>query len=361
MTGRARLLGPATALAALAAVLAGAPSWSATGDVGDEQGGDPTSSAIATAVPGLEDDDVLDVVEVKTQKRRQLWVTVAVRRDRRSVAFSAPTRVDLGSRYRVSGVVPSASGAEQRRPVRVQRRVSGGWRTVASLRTSRSGSFATRLPGVGRSRVDELRAFAPATSRQPSARSTSMRVAYGSKHQVARKGRANTADDWGWLLDGPARWEGCELSWTHDRSGAPHGAAGAVKDAVAAVDRESGFTFTEQRRAVDEQTIVVDWATERRNAHLRGSVVGVVTVHATRIEDDDPGPWTIRSARITLDATAGHLAAGGLWSAVAMHELGHALGLDHAVGDRQVMSGTPLPAAWGAGDRAGLAAASRHC
>lgn len=361
MSGRARLLGPATTLAALAAVLAGAPSWSATGDVGDDQASDPTPSALATAVPGLEGGDILDVVEVKTHQRRQVWVTVAVRRDRRSVAFNAPTRVDLGSRYRVSGVVPSASGVEQRRPVKVQRRVSGGWRTVASVRTSRSGTFAARLPGANRSRTDELRALAPATSRHPSAKSASLRVAHGSKHQVARTGRANTSDDWGWLLDGPARWEGCELSWTHDRSGAPDGSAEAVKDAVAAVGRESGFTFTEQRRAVDEQTILVDWATERRNAHLRGSVVGIVTVHATRIEDEDPGPWTIQSAQITLDAAASHLAAGGLWSAVAMHELGHALGLDHAIGDRQVMSGAALPAAWGAGDRAGLAAASRHC
>jgi hypothetical protein len=47
---------------------------------------------------------------------------------------------------------------------------------------------------------------------------------------------------------------------------------------------------------------------------------------------------------------------GKTWGKVVLHELGHVLGLDHVVDPAQVMhpSLVSSPAAWGAGDLAGL-------
>lgn len=184
------------------------------------------------------------------------------------------------------------------------------------------------------------------------------------------------------VLDGrPVRWNPCApVRWTANLAGAPRGGLAVLKAAVARVAAASGTTWvyvgpttTTPTSAVLPRTarssyppVVLGWTDARSSDLLRGQPKGVLAMTRTAWfgvrKPDGSAVAALRSAVVAFDRTK-RLPLGGAvsWQAVALHELGHVMGLAH-VGDRRQLMATVLPrtvADLQPGDRAGLVRVGR--
>lgn len=207
----------------------------------------------------------------------------------------------------------------------------------------------------------------------------------------------------------PAAWEPCRtVRWSVNLRGAPADAMDDLRIAVEKAGRASGlrFSYVGETAAVPQQSwvddgwpaeaadLVVAWAVNpstsaERSAGLDAPVSDLLSadeqeaaVGGWYAEYQQEGPGRDRQVgRITagyvvLDASAADQFYSGLRPEdgpltggrpplvrLLMHELGHAMGLEHVSDDRQVMSPqvSSRTGTWGLGDRAGLAATGGTC
>ena len=184
------------------------------------------------------------------------------------------------------------------------------------------------------------------------------------------------------VLDGrPVRWNPCEpVRWTANLAGAPRGGLELLRSAVARVAAASGThwryvgpTTTTPTSAVLPRSarrsyppVVLGW-TDTRSDLLRGQPAGVLAMTRTAWfgvqKPDGSKVAALRAAVVAFDRTDRLPLRGAVsWQAVALHELGHTMGLAH-VGDRRQLMATVLPrtvADFQPGDRAGLARLGRR-
>lgn len=178
------------------------------------------------------------------------------------------------------------------------------------------------------------------------------------------------------LLGGqPVRWNPCAaIHWRFSPAGAPAGGAAVVAAAVREVAGISGTTWvydgpsagtpstTALPRSADQsRPVLIGWTTSARSDLLRGQPASVLGMTRTSWfgTDDHRGHQlaATRGAVVALNA-ADHLRLTGpaSWRTVVLHELGHAMGLDHVNNPAELMNPTISPRLTDlqGGDRAGL-------
>lgn len=173
----------------------------------------------------------------------------------------------------------------------------------------------------------------------------------------------------------PLRWPCEPVRWTVNLAGAPRGALAVLRSAVAQVAAASGTewsyvgpTTTRPTSAVLPRTaqevyppVVLGW-TDASSDLLRGQPSEVLAITRTTWagvrRPDGSGNAALRTAVVAFDRTEDLPLRGPVsWETVALHELGHALGLAHVDDPRQLMADV-MPADVSVlqpGDRAGLA------
>jgi hypothetical protein len=178
------------------------------------------------------------------------------------------------------------------------------------------------------------------------------------------------------LLDGqPVRWNPCQaIHWRANISRGPVGGLDVLKAAVAHISATTGTTWVYDGTTLSvpstaylpktptntNKPVLIGWTDGASSDLLAGRPAQVLGMTRTTWFGVDDGMGhraaATRAAVVALDRT-NHLPLRGVqsWSATALHELGHVMGLDHPADSRQLMAATlPNAATYQAGDDTGL-------
>lgn len=177
---------------------------------------------------------------------------------------------------------------------------------------------------------------------------------------------------------GAVRWNPCRpITYSVNAASAQPWVVEDLREALYRLERVTGLDFervadhdwvpdgTEDiapTRAQVAADLVVTWADEDDAPVLAGNVLGVARPQTTSMPG---GAWiTSASVIINVDGFTSRpgqfgpgFADGETHGAVVLHELAHAVGLDHIADPNQLMNDTATPltnTGFGAGDRAGL-------
>lgn len=182
------------------------------------------------------------------------------------------------------------------------------------------------------------------------------------------------------LVDGrPIRWNPCApIHWQFRAPGAPTGGLTVVKQVVARVAQTTGTTWVFDGTVGTAPTtawlpttttsvrpVLIGWADATSSDLLRNQPRGVLGVTRTAwmgVRKDGHSYAVIRAAVIALDRSDRLPLNGPVsWRTVALHEMSHAMGLDHAGSSRQLMYPVLQPglADLQSGDLQGLARVGR--
>ena len=280
-----------------------------------------------------------------------------------------PSRtVAPGTRVPVTGTATPTG-----RQVLLQARTANGWVTLGTTKAAADGGFTFAAPTWWVAR-QVLRVYAPATTDAEALASTTGTL------KVTRGYTPRPGTTYRHLGGVKARWDACQvISYRVNPARMPAGALRDVHEAFRRISAATGLRFSyagatayvpyrKGSNAGPANTdMAIAWATPRQVPGLAGRVLGLGGYAAV----GETGSWNrITQGVAVLDSTR-RLAAGfashrsttrGL---LLLHELGHALGLDHVDDRRQVMYPVLLPRAarYAGGDLRGLAAvgAARGC
>jgi len=171
-----------------------------------------------------------------------------------------------------------------------------------------------------------------------------------------------------------ARWNPCApVGWRLNPLHAPASAVADLTNALQRVSARSGLSFVYEGVTADRpftgsghpggEDLLLGFGTPAESpSDLAGNVIGLggPTVRYS-ISSGVVSPYEIVSGEV-LFSTAANVPAGfatGLsFGTLAMHEIGHAVGLDHAANPHEVMAASltmSSPNDYAAGDQAGLA------
>ena len=173
----------------------------------------------------------------------------------------------------------------------------------------------------------------------------------------------------------PVRWNPCApIHWRANVARGPVGGLDVLKAAVAHIASTTGTTwvfdgvtltvpstaYLPTNPTNTNKPVLIGWTDGASSDLLRGQPAQVLGMTRTTWFGVDDGlghrAAATRAAVVALDRTD-HLALRGVqsWSATALHELGHVMGLDHPADSRQLMAATlPNVSTLQAGDNAGL-------
>lgn len=153
----------------------------------------------------------------------------------------------------------------------------------------------------------------------------------------------------------PVRWNPCTaIHWQFRPAGAPTGGLTVVKQAVARIAQTTGTTWVFDGLVASTPTsgwlpsttaairpVLIGWTDGAHSDLLHGKPTGVLGVTRTAwfgVVQDGHTIASIRAAVVALDRTDALPLNGPLsWRTVALHELGHAMGLSHAGNGHELM------------------------
>ena len=178
------------------------------------------------------------------------------------------------------------------------------------------------------------------------------------------------------ILDGaPVRWNPCQaIHWRANVARGPVGGLDVLKAAVAHIAGTTGTTWVYDGVTLTvpstaylpttptniNKPVVIGWTDGTASDLLRGKPAQVLGMTRTTWFGVDDGMGhraaATRAAVVALDRTDNlPLRGAQSWSATALHELGHVMGLDHPADTRQLMAAIlPNVATLQAGDNTGL-------
>ncbi len=276
-----------------------------------------------------------------------------------SASWPAATIARGADRY-VSGQVSSPG------PVTLEQRVLGGWRTVASARTTSSGGYRMKLPTwwLG-SRTYRVHAAA--------ATSPEFRATVAPSYSPRGKERQHR-----YSFDSMTRWNPCTTIGY--RVNARQATRGAVKDTRRAFRRmaqATGFRFAYRGRTSrlpttgtnswypSDTQVVVAWARPSQSsllgAYPKAAGVGAAVAHTGYYNGDGSRTNKISRGMVVINSTMKQrpgFGTGLTRGDTLLHEIGHAMGLSHAGADEQMMYAylTRSAARFGRGDLRALEA-----
>lgn len=278
-----------------------------------------------------------------------------------TAAVSA-TDVTVGTEVTVSGTV-TPTDAEPRK-VLLQLATDTGWRRVRSAVADAAGSYQMSVPTDWYG-AHVLRVVAPATATAQAGTSAEQTVTVSPRYDPR-----GSSDSWN-RFSPAARWDPCRtVGYRTNLRRAPRGSATLVKRAFGQVHAATGIRFkalgsttkipfttkADSTQHLDSG-LVVAWATPRQVPGLRGSTAGIGGSTAQRVGN---GPWRYVYGGVAVDAGARlkpGFGTGQTLGALLLHEIGHAMGLDHVTATSQIMYPSlrsTFRGRYEAGDLAGL-------
>lgn len=276
---------------------------------------------------------------------------------------SAATAV-VGAPVTLAGTITSP-GALTARTAVLQLQTGTGWRDLVSAATDAAGGYSFALPTDWYG-DHVFRVWSPATPTAADGTSPSRTV--GVTPPYPPRGSASA-----WKrFSTQARWDPCTVvDYRTNLRKAPKGAQALVDRAFDAVHAATGLTFRyaghtkkvpfsrgPQSKQFLSSGLVVAWTTPQAVKALAGSTAGIGGSTARR---SNGGPWRYAFGGVSLDATqrlpVKGFGKGKSTGALLLHEIAHAIGLDHVSDKGQIMYPSLQSGYHGryeAGDLAGL-------